>query len=468
MKPAYLYCIPFEGKYLIYRPLLHCAFIGNEAMAGLARRSLDDPLAPVTEEQREARDFLEQIGFLAPNPPPPAKPSCNYAPRTVVLLLTNRCNLRCTYCYADAGCRPAADMPLELATRAVGIGAENARRTGHESFELIFHGGGEPTVHWDVFKASVERAESSGLQCSISMSSNGMWSARQRRFILEHFKGVSLSFDGMREVQDAQRPTAGGGSSFATVMKTIREMDRKGFAYNIRMTACPLRLEELPESVRFIFSETGCRSVQIEPAFGEGREGWRNPDEETADRFIAALIESLDVAEEYQRDLLYSGARPWLTLCGFCSAAEEALVVRADGSLVACYEITDPRHELADYFTVGRIGDDGPEIFEQARSRLTRMREERLALCEECFCIWHCGGDCSSRTFTADGGGHLRFEQRCRINREISKEVLARYIERSGGLWRAKIEVKDEQDECEACDGCRPAGAESEARKDGR
>jgi len=440
----YLYNISFEEKFIIYRPLLHAAFIGNQAMVEMVERCLNKPGETVSKKDHQAYSFLKEIGFLEPDPPPPAPPEPRYQPITAVLLATNRCNLRCTYCYADAGEKESEDMPLELAEQAIDTAAANAKEAGIPFFELVFHGGGEPTQHWELLTKAVGYARSKKVKCNISMSSNGVWSDRQRSYVLDNFNGLSLSFDGTKEVQDAQRPTPGGGSSFAAVMKSIKAMDKKNYPYNIRLTISSPWLEKLPECVRFICEETGSRQIQVEPAFSASREGWQNPSQEDADRFIAAFIESLDVAAQHKKELMYAGARPWMTVCSFCSAAERALVVRPDGKLVACYEVTDFKHKLADFFTVGRLESNRPLVDEGARQRLTDMRQQRLALCKDCFCLWHCGGDCSSRCFSPDGRAHLRFDQRCRINREISKDILARYIESSGGVWRAKVKVLDE------------------------
>jgi uncharacterized protein len=440
----YLYCIPFEEKFIIYRPLLHAAFIGNRAMAEVVERYLNNPVKTVSREDHEAYSFLKEIGFLEPDPPAPAPPEPRYQPVTAVLLATNRCNLRCTYCYAEAGEKTPEDMPIKLAKQAIDTTVANAEKAGMPFFELVFHGGGEPTQNWQLLTKTVEYTRRKKVRSVIAMSSNGIWSEKQRSYVLDNFDGLSLSFDGTKEVQDAQRPTPGGGSSFAVVMKSIKVMDKRNFPYNIRLTISSPWLEKLPECVRFICEETGSRHIQVEPAFSVYREGWQNPSPEDAGRFIAAFTESLDVAEKYQKELMYAGARPWMTICSFCSAAETALVVRPDGKLVACYEVTDSKHKLADFFTVGNLESNGPLIDEEARERLTGMRQQRLALCEDCFCLWHCGGDCSSRCFSPDGTAHLRFDQRCRINREISKEILARYVESTGGVWRAKVEVLDE------------------------
>jgi len=451
------YVVPFEEKFLIYRPLLHVAFLGNRAMAETAQRYTNGRRKKVRLRDRDAYFFLERIGFLQPDPPsPPARPH-RYQPKSVVLLMTNRCNLRCTYCYAAAGEKRREDMPLNLAFHAVDIAAANALKSQMASFDLVFHGGGEPTQHWSVLTQTISYARKKPIHCNISVSSNGVWSEKQRNYLLENLDGLSLSFDGLQEVQDAQRPTAGGGSSFACVMKTIKAMDKKKFPYNIRITWTRQHAKAFAESVRFFCTETGCRKIQVEPAFHPGRAGWKNPNPQEADLFITTFKEALDVARSRGAELMYAGARPWMTLCSFCTAAEDALVVRPDGKLVACYEITDSRHPLADFFTIGRLGADGPEIFSETLNRLGQMRKERLDLCKDCFCVWHCGGDCSSRCFSADGTGHLRFEERCRINREISKEILAQYIVNSGGVWRGNIRIPQEEQTCEDtfCDACK-------------
>jgi uncharacterized protein len=440
----YLNSIPFKGKYIIYRPLLHVAFVGNKAMAKASEYYANARSEAGREEDKEVFSFLKNIGFLEPDPPPPVSLESSYEPKSAVLLLTNRCNLRCTYCYAAAGDREPEDMSWELASQMIDIVSNNAEKAGWPHFDLIFHGGGEPTQHWKVFKKAVEYARRKKIKANISISSNGVWNENQLDFILNNLNSVSLSFDGIREVQEAQRPAVSGGSSFDRVMRSIRAMEKNDFPFTIRITTSNPWLEKLPECVKFICEETACSYIQVEPAFNPQRKGWQDPLPGDADRFIKAYIDAMEIAQGKEKSLMYSGARPWMTVCSFCSAAESALIVRPDGKLVACYEVTDTRHRLEEYFKIGSMESEGPVVDHKALERLMRMRQERQELCRDCFCFWHCAGDCSSRCFSPDGMGHLRFEQRCRINREISKEILARYIEGSGGVWRADVKVLDQ------------------------
>ena len=100
-----LYNIPLnepgsEGKFIIYRPLLGLAFIGNRAMAQLAEQiARAEPGTPPPASP--AGELLQSTGFFQPDPPAPDEIQTGFT--TAVLLLTNRCHLRCVYCYANAG-----------------------------------------------------------------------------------------------------------------------------------------------------------------------------------------------------------------------------------------------------------------------------------------------------------------------------------------------------------------------------
>ena len=134
-----LYTIPVpdadqDQAYIIYRPLRRLAFIGNKSMADLAEKiaASDDPKTVVVAAN--VQTFLAQVGFYKPDFPEPPMTNRDFKPTTAVLLMTNRCNLRCTYCYADAGERDAADLTIDLAKTAIDHVYQNA--VEHNSTDL--------------------------------------------------------------------------------------------------------------------------------------------------------------------------------------------------------------------------------------------------------------------------------------------------------------------------------------------
>lgn len=432
-----LFAIPVEGKVLLYRPLRRLAFVGNRAMAdltlALARGEASDNGLPA-----EVAAFLEAIGFLEPDPPPPPPPASAYRPATAVLLLTGRCNLRCTYCYAAGGERTGRDLSPALARTAIDQVCRNAMDLGYPYFELTFHGGGEPVQAWGLLQQAVAYARSKELPCHISIVSNGVWSARQREWLLHHLDGLSLSFDGQPQTQDRQRPFVNGRGSFQAVKRTIEALDRAGFSYGIRLTATAPWRGRLPEDVRFICQETGCQAMQVEPAFNTRRGMHQGPTWEESQAFAEAFIEAFEIAHSAGRQLTYSGARPWLLTRSFCTAPYSALIVNPIGQLVACYEVADGDHPLAGMSILGHVTDGQVMVDDLARAAFLTYLEEQRAACRDCFCYRHCAGDCYTRRSVAQAGYPPGASPRCAMNREITARILLWYIAHSDGVWQGQ------------------------------
>jgi uncharacterized protein len=433
-----LFTIPIQGKFIVYRPLSRLAFVGNRALADMAADLAVQEPNVIRDVPADVLTYLRTIGFLKPDPTPPPLMDHAFRPVVGVLLLTSRCNLRCTYCYAQGGEMPVQDLSFELARVVIDHVYRNALELGRPRFELTFHGGGEPVQAWEIVKQATAYARSKDLPCHVAMVTNGVWSASQREWILGNLDGLSLSFDGQPETQDHQRPFSNGHGSFKAVMRTIHALDKKSFAYGIRMTATAPWRGRLPKDVRFICEETGCPAMQVEPAFNTHRGEHQGPTLEESQAFVEAFVESFEIAHRAGRRLAYSGARPWVLSRAFCTAPYGALVVNPAGNVVACYEITDVSHPLAEISILGRIVDSRLVLDHPARAALLAGLEEKQVECRECFCYWHCAGDCYTRSFYAQAGNQHGGNPRCYMNREITAQILLRYIAAGDGVWRGE------------------------------
>jgi uncharacterized protein len=433
-----VFVIPVEGKFILYRPLLQVAFIGNRAMANLVLSLTSQAISADTNAPEEAATFLRAIGFLKPDPPPPPLPDLSYHPTTAVLLLTNRCNLRCTYCYAAGGEGPVQDVSLELTRVVIDQVCQNALELGSSHFELGFHGGGEPIQAWETVQEATAYARSKALPCRISLVSNGVWTVPQREWILHNLDSLNISFDGQQKTQDRQRPFASSVGSFKAAMHTIKALDKAGFSYAIRMTATAPWRGRLPDDVRFVCEETSCQIMQVEPAFNTRRGEHQGPTKEESEAFADAFMEAFEIARRAGRWLTYSGARPWLLTRTFCTAPYGALIVNPAGNLVACFEVASARHPLAVISTVGHIAGSQIVVDDQARNALLTHLEEKRALCRDCFCYWHCAGDCYTRSSFTEAGTFQEANPRCSLNREITARIMLWYIMAGDGVWQGQ------------------------------
>src|SRR5207248_3231629 len=146
---AETFTIPLEaGRYLMYAPLRRAAFVTNASvvnfLADLQAGFVDDAVDP----DGALREFLRRLEIVDAGAEtlPVTTFSGDPEPTSVTLFLTTACNLRCTYCYASAGDTPTKHMSLEVAKRGIDFITANAAKKGSAAFEVLYHGGGEPTV----------------------------------------------------------------------------------------------------------------------------------------------------------------------------------------------------------------------------------------------------------------------------------------------------------------------------------
>ena len=270
------------------------------------------------------------------------------------------------------------------------------------------------------------------------MVSNGVWSPRQREWILKNVDELSISFDGMPGTQNAQRPFASGHGSSVAVMKTLRALDQAGLHYGIRMTAIAPWNTQLPADVSFICHETGCQSIQVEPAFNTQRGQHQGPTEPESMVFADAFMDAFEIACQSHRELVYSGARPWLLATTFCTAPHNALIVNPLGKMVGCYEITNDAHPLAELSTFGNVDNSRVAVDNARRNALLAHLDEGKAACHDCFCQWHCAGDCYTRAYFGALNATDGVSPRCRMNREITARMLLWYIAAGDGVWHGQ------------------------------
>lgn len=143
----------------------------------------------------------------------------------LILMPTEQCNFRCTYCYEDFA---AGQMPRWVVEA---VKALLARRVGNLDLLSLEWFGGEPLLAWPVIE------EIQGFACELirdhkevrlagSMTTNGSLLTQQR---LERLLGLGVrryqvSLDGTREFHDALRRRQGGSGSFTDIWRNLLNM----------------------------------------------------------------------------------------------------------------------------------------------------------------------------------------------------------------------------------------------------
>jgi uncharacterized protein len=450
-----LFSIPLEdGLSIVYAPLRRAAFLANTALVNaISTLRETGEIQPDLDPDDSILEFLRTLEIVdaGPEHQPTTKFEGTPQPTLVTLFLTTACNLRCTYCYASAGDRPAKFMSFDVAKRGIDFVSGNAKRKGLSHFEVIFHGGGEPTVHWTVMTAALDyarrRASEFGLGVKAYSATNGMLTDGQVDWIVANLNGLSLSFDGLPRAHDKNRLTVLGTGSSERVMSTIRRLDRASFPYGLRVTVTAEQIADLPASIEFICAEFQPRRIMVEPAYQLGR--WADRPSSETESFVAMFREASFRAEAYGQRLFYSAARVGTLTSHFCGVTQDAFALSPDGNVSACYETFSEDNPLASRFFYG-APDTSENLYKFELPILNNLRQQAVnhrPYCQGCFAKWSCGGDCYHKALTVNPEDSFSGTDRCYITRELTKDQILAKIAASGGLFwhEGAIPINEEE-----------------------
>jgi uncharacterized protein len=153
---------------------------------------------------------------------------------TVVLNVTNQCNLACTYCYeygedkivdTEHG-KQSKFMSDETARTSVDFLLAESGRVAHLTFF-----GGETLLNFPVLKSTIayarQRAAEVGKEIDFSLTTNAtLLRPDIIEFLAENQVGVTISIDGPRELQNRFRVFHNGAGSYDVVAPKIKELLR--------------------------------------------------------------------------------------------------------------------------------------------------------------------------------------------------------------------------------------------------
>jgi uncharacterized protein len=437
-----LFVIPDGNEYLLYAPFAKSVLSVNQS----AIQTLRD----LKKGKRDYLDFespffkeLIQAGVLIATDSPKKsfqfqEKHPDFDPTGMTLFLTTKCSMRCTYCYADSGGDKPKLMPWMTAQAAMDWIIQHVTAKGRNKLEIGFHGGGEVTTAKPLLKKSVDfirqQATAQGITTTVGAGLNGVMDRSMVDWVIDNIDSAALSFDGLPEVQNAQRPLSNGKGSYEVVAATLRRMDEKEFKYLIRITVTSQSLEKLVESVEFIAKNFNAKVIQIEPVSQVGRALNNNVSPVEPQTFVEKFREAQQVARSHGKELRYSGARFHTLTNHFCGVSDDLFAVTPDGLVTACYEVGEIEDPRAPLFVYGRLDPQSGQFeFDQEKIRKLRsLSVEHKPHCQNCFCKWHCAGECAAKLAQQGDAWDTSNNPRCYINRELTKDQMKAYLLQGG------------------------------------
>jgi uncharacterized protein len=316
------------------------------------------------------------------------------------LAVAQKCNLGCTYCYAQQGSfgGVAKSMTLAVAEQSVDLLVDGAEPGARLNLAFL---GGEPLVNREVLRAATrraaERAAARDATTTFSITTNGTLVTEEDADFFEAYGfAVTVSLDGPRETHDALRPYQGGRGSFDRIMENVELLLRKQRRMQVsaRVTVTPQNLmlrRTLDEFVHAGFHSVGFAPMLSSPT-GIG--------EMQADDLEAMLGEMIDCGREFERQVAAGRRYPFSNMVNAmreiergthrpypCGAGAGYLGVSAEGDLAACHRFVGDAEGAMGSIT------DGVDLVRQS-SWLAERHVHRQEPCNSCWARYLCGGGC--------------------------------------------------------------------------
>jgi uncharacterized protein len=316
------------------------------------------------------------------------------------LAIAQKCNLGCSYCYAQQGefGGTAKSMSAETANQAVDLLISGAAPGARLNLAFL---GGEPLLNRSVLQSATRRAaelaERRGVTLTFSITTNGTLLNVEDADFFEAFAfAVTVSLDGPREVHDALRMYKGGGGSFDRIMQNVQPLlsRQRRMQVSARVTVTPKNLSlrrTLDTFVNAGFHSVGFSPLLVAPN-GHG--------EMQADDLEAMLGEMIDCGREFER-LSQAGERyPFANMLNAmreiekgthrpypCGAGAGYFGVSADGDLAACHRFVGDND--------GAMGSLSTGVDAKRQSRwLADRHVHQQQPCRDCWARYLCGGGC--------------------------------------------------------------------------
>lgn len=322
-----------------------------------------------------------------------------YKLRIVHLKLTDDCNLRCKYCYAQSG----GKSKILTSDTLENISKEVASISDNVEYVLS---GGEPLLNPECLNFAV-KIKNMGHQAHL-LSNGVLINNTNAKQISKTFDLIKISLDGAsEEIHSLTR----GSNNFNKVTNAIELLNKNNANVLVAMTVTRENTEDIPKLVKRYGSQ-----LTFQPFFNAGRGKHNNNLALTGSEYYDALASVSGVSPMSAIDKVLSRARNQGIFK--CAIGDAEISISENGDVYPCQMLDDP------LFLAGNIQQSSlTHIYHNSEvlKKVRKLNINNIEECKTCPIRLICGGACRARSFHANGkidiaGDFCEYERLAYIN----------------------------------------------------
>ena len=321
--------------------------------------------------------------------------------RSLSLAVAQKCNLGCTYCYAEKGTFGGAQKNMTYEVAKASVEAMLQGIVPGEHITLAFMGG-EPLINRRVLHKvtayAAERAKALRIIIGFSITTNATLIRPEDIVLFQRYRyTVTVSLDGIGETNDALRPYISGKGSFGHVKKKLAELVRypkRKFLVLGRVTVTPKNL--LLKTTMQGLLAMGLDAIKFSPMLNSptGKEEMKTED------FTVLLDQMKACGDIFKAEIQKGKILPITNITSMlkriyayerenypCGAGGGYMGVSAEGGLYACHRFVNDDE--------GHLGDVESGVnAEKQKAWLNDRSLNNQGACTTCWARHLCSGSC--------------------------------------------------------------------------
>lgn len=371
-------------------------------------------------------------------------PHCNK--KMLSFFLTTKCNLCCRYCYNAKERNELVEktIPLKFAKAGIDWYFEN-----NESRHIRFYGPGEPTQEFKKMQEITQYAKkhnNGGERVTVELQTNGVFTKEVRNWLLDNCNIIWMSFDGMKDIQDYNRPLnpkyknifADRTSSEVlekNVKWLINNKGERNLMVGARVTITDKNINKQIEMVDYFYN-LGIRHIWTNPLFYSVGKTPVCDDKNKIKNYhfdMNAYIDNYLEAYKYAKSKgVFWGSFLTINFDGEssyhcrCCTPLNAPHLTPDGYISACdMVVLGAEAYHMNLFIVGKW-DERTGTFDFNNERIRALNERRstnIEHCKNCPAKMHCGGYCLGEIVNETGKLDGQNPIKCVAVRELLKKL---------------------------------------------